>query len=62
MKEEGSREIEQDVCMYINAGIGMQFNRILKISRTSSLTGSPTDGTILTKTTKPVRCEAMQRT
>ena len=56
----------------MNAGISMQFNRISKISRTSSLTGSPTDGSptdgsptdgmMLTKTAKLVRCDAMQRT
>ena len=51
----------------MNAGISMQFNRISKISRTSSLTGSPTDGsptdgTMLTKTAKLVRWDAMQRT
>ena len=48
----------------MNAGIyiGMQCNRILKISRTMPLTGSPTDGTMLTNTIKLVRWDAMQRT
>ena len=31
MKEEGSREIETG-CTYTNAGIGMQFNRILQLA------------------------------
>ena len=62
MKEK-DRKIETG-CMYMNAGIciGMQCNRILKISRTMPLTGSPTDGTMLTNTTKLVRWDAMQRT